>query len=104
MISALRDGDSRGGSISAPRQQQQQQQQRRRRSRYRVCRLAAHLSSTKDTMGPVSAAATAAAGGGGDGDDGRPLVYLASGLGFSAQERANSIPPLVSALEAAGGW
>ena len=55
-------------------------------------------------MGPVSAAATAAAGGGGDGDDGRPLVYLASGLGFSAQERANSIPPLVSALEAAGGW
>ena len=31
-----------------------------------------------------------------------PLVYLASGLGFSAAQRATVLPPLVSALEALG--
>ena len=32
----------------------------------------------------------------------RPWVYLASGLGFSARERALVLPELVAALEAAG--
>ena len=31
-----------------------------------------------------------------------PLVYLASGMGFSAQERAGSLPALVAALQAVG--